>query len=251
MEHEPDVPRGEPADPAPESAADENAASETAVAAQAAAETAALEHAVVENAAVETAVAEATTAEGTVGEITVEPGVPRPGTEAADPEPQPGPDGCPHRARLRDLTPGGRALYALGLLAVAAAGLVQIAALFVGGFLVSIGTEFAERALIEGVLFILGSMFGLIGVFALPGTWRRLHRPEAPILWLAAAGIALTTTALALLAGPAALPWAAAVAAPNLAVAALLAYLRTVLDPRDTCDTHPALPTRSRYLRHP
>ncbi|MEU5871616.1 hypothetical protein AB0A73_08650 [Glycomyces sp. NPDC047369] len=192
-------------------------------------------------------------AEAVIGEITVEPGAPRPGTEAArhDSEPEPDPDVCPHRVRVRDLTPGGRALFALGLLAIALAGLVQLAALFAGGFLVSLGAEFAERALAEGILLILGSMFGMIGVFALPGTWRRLHRPEAPILWLAAAGTALTAAALLLVGGTAALPWAAAVAAPNLAVTALLAYLRTVLDPRDTCDTHPALPTRSRYLRRP
>ncbi|MFB9658320.1 hypothetical protein ACFQS3_18950 [Glycomyces mayteni] len=231
MEHEPDQPRPDTAAPTAETTTEPRPETDPP--------------------ADETTAAETEAAEAVIGEITVEPGAPRPGTEAAEPEPEPAPDVCLHRVRLRDLTPGGRALAALGLLAALLAGLLQLAALFAGGFLVSIGAEFAERALAEGILLILGSMFAMIGVFALPGTWRRLHRPEAPILWLTITGTLLTTAALYLLGETTALPWAAAVALPNLAVAALLAYLRTVLDPRETCDTNPALPTRSRYLRHP
>ncbi|MEU6250975.1 hypothetical protein [Glycomyces sp. NPDC047010] len=236
MEHEPDEPRTDTAAPAVQTPA-----ADTPGTADGETDTSGTEP------------AETPAPEGAIGEITVEPGTPGPGTEAAqpDPEPEPGPDLCLHRVRLRDLTPGGRALVALGLLAIVLAGLVQLAALFAGGIFVTLGADFDERALAQGILFILGSMFGMIGVLALPGTWRRLHRPEAPILWLTVAGALLTVAAFYLIGHTAALPWAAAAVAPNLAVAALLAYLRTVLDPRETCDTNPALPNRSRYLRHP
>ncbi|SDL35789.1 hypothetical protein SAMN05216298_3591 [Glycomyces sambucus] len=174
--------------------------------------------------------------------ITVEPGIPRP-VGKDDPAPKETFEGCPHRVRVRDLTPGGRILFTTGLLAVLTAGLVQLLALFAGGFLLSIGAEFNGRMPIAtGLLLVLGSMFGMIGVFALVGTWRRLHRPEAPIPWLTGAGALLTLAAAILIGLWLDLPYAALAALPSAAVAAHLVHLRALLAPRETCDTDPELP---------
>jgi hypothetical protein len=111
--------------------------------------------------------------------ITVEPGVPR-DVDPDDEAPQETFEGCPHRVRLRDLTPAGKLLFTTGLLAAVLAGLIQLLALFAGGFLLSIGAEFSGTALIDGVLLVLGSMLGMIGVFALFGTWRRVPKAPSP-----------------------------------------------------------------------
>ncbi|MQM27952.1 hypothetical protein [Glycomyces albidus] len=187
--------------------------------------------------------------------ITVEPGIPRPvGPHPAGPRTDPAGEAaleessedCRHRVRVRDLTTGGRLLYAAGLLAVAAAGAVQLLALFIGGFLLSIGAEISGTVpVVNGALLVLGAMFGMIGVFALVGTWRRLHRPEAPVAWLAIAGTLLTATALLLTGLWVDMPVAALAALPSGAVAAILVYLRAVLAPRETCDDDPALPARA------
>ncbi|GAA1693322.1 hypothetical protein GCM10009830_46430 [Glycomyces endophyticus] len=183
-------------------------------------------------------------------QITVEAGAPR--TTGPDEEPPPETrDGCPHRVRVRDLTPGGRLLYAAALLTIALAGTVQLLALFAGGFLLSIGAEFSRTALLDGVLLVLGSMLGMIGVFALVGTWRRLHRPEAPIAWLTAAGALLTLAATILIGQWLGLPLLALAALPTAAATAHLLHLRTLLAPRDTCDTHPDLPAPARTWLHP
>ncbi|GAA2268017.1 hypothetical protein GCM10009853_021610 [Glycomyces scopariae] len=181
--------------------------------------------------------------DGTAGpRITVEPGIPRP-VGKDDPAPKETFEGCPHRVRVRDLTPGGRILFTTGLLAVLTAGLVQLLALFAGGFLLSIGAEFNGRMPIAtGLLLVLGSMLGMIGVFALVGTWRRLHRPEAPIPWLTGAGALLTLAAAVLIGLWLDLPYTALAALPSAAIAAHLVHLRALLAPRETCDTDPELP---------
>jgi hypothetical protein len=181
--------------------------------------------------------------------ITVEPGVPR-DVDPDDEAPQETFEGCPHRVRLRDLTPAGKLLFTTGLLAAVLAGLVQFLALFAGGFLLSIGAEFSGTALIDGVLLVLGSMLGMIGVFALFGTWRRLHRPEGPIPWLTAAGTLLTLAATLLIGQWTALPLTALATLPSAAVTAHLIHLRTLLTPRETCDTTPDLPTRALAWLH-
>ncbi len=186
--------------------------------------------------------------------ITVEPGIPRPADLHVEPDtadlagaaPEDF-EGCPHRVRVRDLTTGGRVLFAVGLIVIVGAGIVQLLALFLGGFLLSIGAEISGTVpVVNGALLVLGSMLGMIGVFALVGTWRRLHRPEAPIAWLTAAGTLLTCAALFLIGLWVDMPVAAVGALPSGAVAAILIYLRTALAPRETCDTEPALPERAR-----
>lgn len=185
--------------------------------------------------------------------ITVEPGVPRPVHPDDDPTEAPGEgeaaleeSSCPHRVRVRDLTTGGRLLFTVGLIVIAGAGIVQLLALFLGGFLLSIGAEISGSVPVAyGVLLVLGAMLGMIGVFALVGTWRRLHRPEAPITWLTAAGTLLTAAALLLTGTWVDFPLAAVGALPSGAVAAILIYLRAILAPRETCEDDPALPARA------
>ncbi|RRR99280.1 hypothetical protein [Glycomyces terrestris] len=187
--------------------------------------------------------------------ITVEPGIPRPRGDQDQPGERPAaaPGACPHRVRVRDLTPGGRVLYMTGLAAVTTAAITQLLALFLGGFLLSIGAEIGGLVPVAtGGLLVLGTMLGMIGVFALVGTWRRLHRPEAPIPWLTAAGTLLTLTAAVLIGLWVEVPSLAVLALPTAAITAHLLHLRTALAPRDNCDTDPNLPPRARtWLARP
>ncbi|SDD51078.1 hypothetical protein [Glycomyces harbinensis] len=186
--------------------------------------------------------------------ITVEAGDPlldaRPNAAPATSEPEPVPQ-CPHRVRVRDLNSTGRLLYAGGMFALVLAWPVLIVGLFIGGFLLSLGAGFAGHfPITAGLALLLGAMLTTVGVFAVNLTWKRPHRPDPVMLWLSTAGVLLTLFGTSALGRWMDWHWAPAFTIPSALIAALLWYLRTLLDDRNDCEAEPDLPPQAeRFLK--